>query len=255
MGKISRRVGLIYKVGLMGASGRMGQEVASLLADGFTLGPDAFELSDGVTLSGRLLTLEGMPLRTLNEPEREPVHVWIDFSRPEGTLALLEKTDRPVVICTTGFTPDQRGRLEELARTRPLLLCPNTSPGMKVMNLMIRQAESLSGLGFKAVLEEDHHLSKKDKPSGSAKHLLEVLRQAGYEDVQVHATRAGSIVGNHTVRLIADGEELLVQHRVTERRIFARGALWAAQFLLRQKQPRLYFFDEVTIDRSKGKDA
>jgi 4-hydroxy-tetrahydrodipicolinate reductase len=238
---------LIYKVGILGASGRMGREVAALLADGFILGPDAFELSDGVTLSGRLLSLEGMPLRTLEDPEREPVHVWIDFSRPEGTLALLEKTDRPVVICTTGFTPDQMQAVQAAATKRPLLFCPNTSAGMQVMGQMVKTTASLAKLGFSTVLDEDHHLHKKDSPSGTAKRLLEQLRQAGYEQTPVHVTRAGSTVGTHTVRWIADGEEIVVQHRVTDRKIFARGALWGAQFLLRQTKPRLYFFDEVSV--------
>lgn len=256
MGSFLQRVrGVIYKVGILGASGRMGQEVAALLGDGFTLGPDAFELADGVTLSGKLLTLEGMPLRTLDEQEREPVHVWIDFSRPEGTLALLEKTDRPVVIGTTGFTDAALEKIRAFARTRPILLCPNTSSGMKVMAEMVGLAGALVPQGFVAVLDEDHHRLKKDAPSGTAKRLLSALKDAGFSDVQVHVTRAGSIVGNHTVRFIADGEELLVQHRVTDRRIFARGALWGAQFLMWQQTPRLYTFDEVTVDRSRGSDA
>jgi 4-hydroxy-tetrahydrodipicolinate reductase len=245
---------VIYKVGLLGASGRMGQEVAALLSEGFTLGPDAFELADGVTLTGKLTTIEGMELRTFDEPEREPVHVWIDFSRPAGTLQLLEKTDRPVVVCTTGFTKEEQSKLEAHARRRPILLCPNTSPGMKVMGEMMGAAGLLASHGFSAVLEEDHHRHKKDAPSGTAKRLLELLERHGFSDVQVHVTRAGNIVGNHTVRLIADGEELLVRHRVTDRRVFARGALWGAQFLLRQKEPRLYQFDEVTVDRSRGND-
>lgn len=236
---------MIYKVGLLGASGRMGQQVASLLANGFTLGKDAFELADGISLSGRLTSIEGIELRQMNEPEREPVHVWIDFSRPEATLALLEKTDRPVVVCTTGFTPAEIEKIREHARKTPLMLCPNTSPGMQVMVEMLRNADSLLSLGFTSVLEEDHHRHKKDSPSGTAKRLLDVLRAAGYEDTQVHVTRAGDIVGNHTVRLIADGEEVLVQHRVTDRQVFARGALWGAQYLLKQTEPRLYSFEEV----------
>jgi 4-hydroxy-tetrahydrodipicolinate reductase len=247
VGTFRKQERLIFKVGLMGASGRMGREVAALLADGFTLNSDAFELSDGVTLSGHLLSIEGMPLRTLRDPEREPVHVWIDFSRPEGTLELLRKTDRPVVICTTGFTPEQMGTIENHARTRPLLLAPNTSMGMHIMGQMVKAAAPLSQLGFTTVLDDDHHVHKKDAPSGTAKRLLDQLQFAGFESTPVHVTRAGTTVGTHTVRWIADGEELLVQHRVTDRRIFARGALWAAQFLLRQTKPRVYLFDEVSV--------
>ncbi len=236
---------MIYKVGLLGASGRMGQEVASVLSEGFTQGADAFELADGITRSGRLVSLEGMTLRKMEEPEREPVHVWIDFSRPEATLELLARTDRPVVICTTGFSPEQREEMEQYAGRVPLMICPNTSVGVNLMSHFLSQTSALKALGFAAVLEEDHHQNKKDAPSGTAKHLLEVLAAAGYGDVQVHVTRAGSIVGNHTVRLIGDGEEIVIQHRATERRIFARGALCAAAFLLKVKAPGLYHFDEV----------
>jgi 4-hydroxy-tetrahydrodipicolinate reductase len=181
----------------------------------------------------------------MDEPEREPVHVWIDFSRPEATLALLEKTDRPVVVCTTGFTPAQQKQLEIYAQKTPLLLCPNTSPGMQTMVEMVRGTGHLLPLGFTTVLEEDHHRHKKDAPSGTAKRLLTVLEGTGFEGTQVHVTRAGDIVGNHTIRWIADGEEILVQHRVTNRRIFAKGAVWGAQFLLKQTIPRLYSFEEV----------
>lgn len=223
----------------------MGQNVASLLSNGFMLGSDAFEFSDGVALSGRLSSVEGVELRTFQEPAREPVHVWIDFSRPEATMALLEQTDRPVVICTTGFTVEQKEIIQDFARKVPVLMCPNTSPGLQVMSEMLRKSAGLSSLGFTAVLEEDHHRHKKDSPSGTAKRLLEVLRESGFGDVQVHVTRAGDIVGNHTVRLIADGEEVLVQHRVTDRMVFARGALWGASFLLKQTEPRIYSFEEV----------
>src|SRR5690606_24677515 len=126
----------------------------------------------------------------------------------------------------------------------PVLLCPNTSIGMNRMSAMLVLAKPLASQGFACVVEEDHHKAKKDSPSGSAKRLLEALAKAGFDAPQVHVTRAGSIVGNHRVRFIADGEELVVEHRVTDRKIFARGALHGAQFLLKQKEPRIYRFEE-----------
>lgn len=236
---------MIYKLGLLGASGKMGQEVSALLSEGFTVGTDTFELADGITQTGRLQSIDGVELRTFEQDPREPVHAWIDFSRPEATLQLLESTKEPVVICTTGFTSAQKKTVEEFARTRPLLLAPNTSLGIKVLSRLIGEASALADHGFSVVLEEDHHKDKKDSPSGTAKRLLEVLEKAGFGPAQVHVTRAGSIVGNHTVRLIAGGEELSIRHSVTDRRIFARGAVIAAHFLLKQKTPRLYTFDEV----------
>lgn len=239
---------MIYKLGLMGASGRMGQEVASLLSTGFSLGSDAFELSDGITRSGRLVSLEGMSLRTMDEPAREPVHAWIDFSRPEGTLRLLEAIDCPIVIGTTGFSGAEMEHIHQYAKRAPVLLCSNTSIGMKVMGEMVRRASPLAGLGFAPVLAEDHHRHKKDSPSGTAKRLLEILRESGFGEPQVQVTRAGSIVGNHTVRFIADGEELSIEHRVTDRKVFAKGALLGVHFLLQRKTPRVYYFDEISME-------
>ena len=67
---------LIYKVGLLGASGRMGLEIGALLADGYSDRGFHFELGDAVAGSHRLTYLEGVPVRTLSEPAWQPVHLW-----------------------------------------------------------------------------------------------------------------------------------------------------------------------------------
>jgi 4-hydroxy-tetrahydrodipicolinate reductase len=236
---------VIYKVGILGASGRMGQEIAALLSNGFALGSDSFELCDGITQSGRLQSIDGMPLRLISDPPREPVHVWIDFSRPEATLDLLQSISTPVVIGTTGFKEPELEAIRAFAKTYPVLLCPNTSPGMSVMLRIVRETAPLGRLGFATVLHEEHHKHKQDSPSGTAKRLLSALEEAGFDSTQVHVTRAGSTVGTHTVRWVAEGEEILVEHRVTDRRVFAKGALLGASFLAKQTVPRVYRFEEI----------
>lgn len=223
----------------------MGKEIAALLSDGFVLGEDRFELSDAISESGRLQSLEGIPVRHWGEPEREPVHLWIDFSRPEGTVRLLKEVATPVLIGTTGFTADQLAKIQAYSSRFPVLLAPNTSPGMKAVLGMVKESASLNALGFASVLEEDHHRFKVDAPSGSAKRILALLEELGYRNTQVHSTRAGSLVGTHTIRWIGDGEEVLLQHRVTDRNVFAKGALWGAQFLMKQTKAKLYSFEEV----------
>ncbi len=228
MGKVFEWIlSVNYRVGISGASGRMGTEVTALLRSGYVCAETCFELSTSASQS---------------------VDVWIDFSHPEATLALLSRSASPVVIGTTGFTPDQLGEIARHAQSRPLLFCPNTSVGINLLTRWVQEASGLAGLGFVASVAEDHHVHKKDAPSGTAKRLLEALKNAGFAETPVHVTRAGSIVGNHTVRFISDGEEIVLQHRVTDRRIFARGALWGARYLLQQKSPRLYTFDEVRIE-------
>lgn len=235
---------MIYKVGLCGASGRMGLEVAGLLAGGFPVGNDLFELADAVAGSKKMTSIEGVEVRTLDEPPREPVHGWIDFSRPAATVKLLETVDRPVVIATTGFNGKELEAIEKAARRVPILVAPNTSPGVRQL-YRILQALRGPDSGFEASVVETHHAKKKDAPSGTAKALVERLRDRGYGDVPVAALRAGGVPGEHEIRLVAEDEMIVVAHRVWNRRVFARGAVDALHWLLRQKKPRLYAVDEI----------
>lgn len=235
---------MIGKVGILGVSGRMGLEIAAQLTEGFSHLGVTLELADAVASSERLTSIEGIPVRRLEEPPREPVHVWIDFSRPAGTLALLERNQGPVVIGTTGFEEAQLAKIRAYAEKYPVLLAPNTSPGM---NLVLALLESIPrGLkGFDVVLEEGHHKHKKDSPSGTAKAMIASLEKAGHPPGQVLVTRAGGIRGVHTVKLISEDEEIMIGHQVMDRKVFARGALLAAAFLLTQKKPGMYRMSDV----------
>lgn len=229
---------MIYKIGILGASGRMGLEVAALLADDFTFQGDHFELSDAVSLRKKLTSIEGVDVRTLDEPEREPVHAWIDFSRPDATVKLLGTLQTPIVIATTGFSREQRTLVEQYAQRNRVCLAPNTSPGMSLLDGLLSQGPPAEG--FTVVLEETHHAAKKDAPSGTALWIAETLRAKGYEPSQVLSVRAGGVPGEHRIRFVSQDEELEITHRVWNRRVFARGALEAVALLLRKKDPGLY---------------
>jgi 4-hydroxy-tetrahydrodipicolinate reductase len=227
----------------------MGIEVAGLLAGGLPVGSDLFELADAVAGSKKTTSVEGVEVRTLDEPAREPVHGWIDFSRPAATVKLLETVDRPVVIATTGFDAAQREAIERAARRVPVLVAPNTSPGVRQLYRLV-QALRGPDSGFEASVVETHHAKKKDAPSGTAKALVERLRDRGYADVTVAALRAGGVPGEHEIRLVSEDEMVVLSHRVWNRRVFARGAVDALHWLLRQKKPRLYAVDEIDeVDR------
>jgi len=236
---------MIFKVGILGASGRVGSEVAALLAPGYRRGPDLLELADAVTGSGKLVSIEGVDCRTLEDEPREPVHVWVDFSRPEATLKLLETADAPVVIGTTGFTDAELSRVRAYAERHAVLLAPNTSPSLAVVSKLLKQLPKADQWDCEVVLSEEHHKHKKDAPSGTAKRLIAVLAERGFTDPQVQVTRAGEIIGVHTVKLISANEEITIEHRVSQRRVFAEGALAAAAFLARGLSPRLYSMEEV----------
>jgi len=224
---------MIYKVGLLGATGRMGSEITSLLSNGYSLGIDQLELSYSISKNRR------------TEPSAEPVNVWIDFSRPEATLALLETTQEPIVIGTTGFSSSELERIRDCSKKRPILLTANTSPGMNLMMQMLQHSSTTAKLGYDVVASELHHRHKKDSPSGTLKVLLKILEENGNRNIQVQSARVGDEKGTHTISFFSEDEELTLIHRVNNRRVFAKGALLAAHFMARQKKPGLYSFQDL----------
>lgn len=153
--------------------------------------------------------------------------------------------DTPLVIGTTGFNDYQLNKIREYATKHPVLLAPNMSPGMNSMQKVIKALSELKTLGFDAVLSETHHKHKKDSPSGTAKALLETLKEIGYTDVPVNVTRAGAEKGLHKVTFYSDEEVLSIEHRVVDRKVFAKGALLGAAFLIKKKTAGLFSYEEV----------
>lgn len=235
---------MIYKVGILGASGKMGLNLCGLLADDFSHKGEHLELADAVSFSKKITSIEGVEVRTLKEPPREPVHVWIDFSRPEGTVELLKQIDTPVVVATTGFEPAQMEQVKSYAKKHPVLLAANTSPGMNLVYSILRTMP-IPDWTTDILLEEEHHRHKKDAPSGTAKEMLKVLKERGIDNVQVHAMRGGATPGIHTVRFMGDFEEISITHKVSDRKVFAQGALVAALSLLKIKEPGLYTMKDL----------
>jgi 4-hydroxy-tetrahydrodipicolinate reductase len=181
--------------------------------------------------------------------------VAIDFSLPQciGAHAQACVESRvPLLIGTTGFDAASRRLLEEASKIVPVLIAPNTSIGVTVMAHLTALATAALGPKYDVEISEAHHRMKRDAPSGTALALGEAVAAARGEalaDLAVfdrHAdleprrpgsigfavVRAGDIVGEHTVTFAAAGERMEMTHRATDRLIFARGALRAAQWLI-----------------------
>jgi 4-hydroxy-tetrahydrodipicolinate reductase len=234
---------VIYKIGLLGATGRMGLEIAALLAEDYAVGSAHLELADAVAASGKVVSIEGVDVRKLDDPPREPVHAWIDFSRPEATVRLLDQIDTPILIGTTGLKAEHLERIERYAETHPVILAANTSLGMNLFFSILANLPVLDWVTDVRVTDE-HHRLKKDSPSGSALELKRILESKGFTDFEVQSTRAGSVPGTHTVQFYGRGEEFTLIHRVTERKVFAEGALRGIAYLLQQKTPGLHSLTE-----------
>lgn len=244
-------------IGINGAAGRMGQRLVCLIqeVEGLSLGA-ALE-APGHPLQGRDagevagLGAIGVPIRSEPAPGQR-LEVVIDFSTPEGTLGILPLCTRqhiPLVVATTGFSPEQRQEVEEAAHETALLLAPNMSLSVNVLFELVRQAaQMLAGKDFDVEIIERHHRFKKDAPSGTALHFARIVQEAmgqthlrhGREgltgerprpEIGVHALRVGDNVGEHTIVFSTLGETLELTHKGHTRDSYARGALLAACFL------------------------
>ena len=180
--------------------------------------------------------------------------VVVDFSLPEATQALLEKTlksPKPLVIATTGLDIHQFNLIKEASELMPILYATNMSLGVAVLSKLVQQASSVLD-GFDIEIVEMHHKHKKDAPSGTALTLaesaakgreldLDKVRISGRngnigertkDEIAVMALRGGDIVGRHTVGFYNDGEFIEMNHTATSRHTFSKGALRASKWLV-----------------------
>lgn len=185
-------------------------------------------------------------------PENKPVfQVLIDFSSDAGAHRALElavNQSAALIVGTTALTPETRRALESAAKKIPVLIAPNMSLGVAVLNHLLAEAARLLGSGYDIDLIESHHTQKKDAPSGTAVRLLDTLAQArggaALPDDRVHCIRAGDIIGEHAIRFAGAGEVIELSHRATTRDLFVLGALRAAAWI-HDKPPGSYSINDV----------
>jgi 4-hydroxy-tetrahydrodipicolinate reductase len=217
---------------LVGAKGRMGQAVAAAAAG-----------ETGLTISAAVDRDDSLA------DAIDDCDLVIDFSAAEATTAVCRacaEHRKPLVLGTTGQSETQRNAVTEAARIVPVVFAANFSVGVNVLFALTRAAAKSLGKDFDVDVIEMHHRTKKDAPSGTAKRLLEILRQVrgGDDKIAAHSIRASDIVGEHTVIFSGRGERLELTHRAASRENFAAGALRAARWLTDQS-PGLYNMEDV----------
>jgi len=251
----------MVKVIVCGACGRMGRRIIDILSqDEDTELVGAIEAKTHKAL-GTQVTPEVKVTDNLGKII-DRAEVVIDFTSPQASLENLEVASRfkkPMVIGATGHTEQEKKLVIEKTKTIPLLMAPNMSLGVNLLfKLVDRVARVLKGYDVEII--EAHHNRKKDAPSGTAARLAENiaqalnlnLKEAGVygrkgmvgprkpQEIGMHAVRAGDIVGEHTIIFAGMGERLELTHRAHSRDCFARGAVEAAKWIIRQP---LGFYD------------
>jgi 4-hydroxy-tetrahydrodipicolinate reductase len=219
------------RVGVLGASGRMGRLVV-----------EQVQAAEDVELVARVGRAE------LREGCFGDAEVVVDFSSPEALARALPWVGaRALVSGTTGLSADQKAALDAQAGRGPVLWAANFSLGIAILQELVRRAAAaLPDADVEIV--ETHHRRKKDAPSGTALALAEAVERArgplprvhGREgavgerpraEIGLHAVRGGDVVGDHEVWLLAEGERIGLVHRASSRATFAAGAVRAARFV------------------------
>ncbi len=181
--------------------------------------------------------------------------VVIDFSLPEGTMAVLDAVTRhrtPLVCGVSGLSDTQMARIDEAARAVPVVYDRNMSLGIAVLSRCVREAAATLGADFEVEISEVHHVHKKDAPSGTALKLGEAVAQArgeqGTGSVEFHSERRGEVPGDHEVVMRSPTEQLTFAHSVTTRQVFADGAIRAARWVVGRPAGRYRMSDVLFGD-------
>ena len=243
------------KIILGGALGRMGHEVTELaLAEGHEI---VCRVDCAATGAEQPPVI---PDYALVATEADCI---VDFSRPSALEALLNlaiSRDIPAVLCATGYNEEELAQIERASRVIPILRSANMSLGVNLMLTLCEEAAKALN-AFDVEITETHHRNKADAPSGTALLLRDAIlkglgeerktlcgregRNAKREDeIGMHSLRGGSVVGEHIVSFLGDGEELMITHRAENRRLFARGALAAADWV-HMKESGLYSMQDL----------
>jgi len=190
--------------------------------------------------------------------------VYVSFTTPAAEVAnvpVVADAGKRIILGTTGFTAEQNRQVTSAMSGKvPAVFSPNYAVGV---NVFFKLVEALKAFppGYDFSISEIHHTGKKDAPSGTAKKLGEIVanmrgygkavsgregispRQAG--ELEISALRAGGVPGIHDLIVAGPYEMLRIEHTAFSRSVFAQGAVYAAEWLSRQNEPKVYSMADV----------
>ncbi len=190
----------------------------------------------------------------------------IDFSAPaalDGLLEFAKATGTPLVLATTGYSPEQVAQIGAAALQVPIFRSANMSLGINVLLELVKKAASVLGDSYDIEIVERHHRRKVDAPSGTALMIADAAASAcGHEteyiferhsvrhprekkEIGISAVRGGTIVGEHEIIFAGHDEIMEIKHTALSREIFAQGAVEAAKFMATVQAPGLYDMSQL----------
>lgn len=228
------------RVGVLGARGRMGQEVVNAVN-----GAGDMELVAALDTGDDLAALK-------------QAQVVVDFTHPDavmGNLEFLTGNGIHAVVGTTGFSEERLETLRSWLATDPsvgVLIAPNFALGAV---LAMRFAQQAARFYNSVEVIELHHNRKADAPSGTAAHTAKLIgearaaaglepggdattsemdgaRGALVENVRVHSVRLPGLVAHEEILFGGEGETLTIRHDSLHRTSFMPGVLLGVRSVL-----------------------
>ena len=242
-----------------GCNGKMGRNIAALIADDpeitLAAGVDAFD-------EGK----NPFPVfKDIRDCDTE-ADVIIDFSAApavDNLLTYCEEKKVPCVLCTTGLSEEQLQRVEEVSKKVAILKSANMSLGINMLLKLLKEAaKTLVPAGYDIEIVEQHHNLKKDAPSGTALALGDTINEEfdnefdyvfdrstrrevrPKKEIGFASVRGGTIVGDHDVIFAGTDEVITFSHSAYSKAVFAKGAVQAAKYL-KGKPAGLYNMSNV----------
>jgi 4-hydroxy-tetrahydrodipicolinate reductase len=245
----------MLKVGVVGAGGRMGQEVCRAVSEAPDLelvaAIDPAHVGDDAC--GRTIVGEVNALHDLG------AEVVVDFTIADAVrhnVTHYAAQGIHAVIGTSGLSEDDVAAVEALfsgaASTANAVVVPNFAIGaVLLLHLSRIAAPHMDGVE----IIELHHNAKRDAPSGTAMHTAAVIAAArreagssplppdpttdmvlagargaaGADGVHVHSVRLPGLVAHEEVIFGAPGQSLSIRHDSYDRRSFMPGVLLAVR--------------------------
>ena len=190
--------------------------------------------------------------------------IYVSFTAPTAeviNIPIVANAGKRIILGTTGFNPEQNHQIvASMTGKVPAVFSPNYSVGV---NILFKIAEALKAFppGYDFSINEIHHTGKKDAPSGTAKKLGDIVssvrgytkvvngregispRQSG--ELEITSLRAGGVPGIHDLIVAGPYEMLNIEHIAFSRNVFAQGAVYAAEWLSKQTEPKVYSMADV----------
>lgn len=258
------------KICVFGASGRMGREI---IREAKTNYEDRVKIIGGVVSNHSEFInslIDGIPIFSRDEMEKvvKEADICISFTTPKAELENIPNIcalKKDMVVGTTGIGNEEMEKIRNVISENGVsaVFSPNFSPLVNAQLFIVRKAAQLLGaIGYDFGIIEEHHTKKRDAPSGTAKKLandilsLTSLKRAVYRnesmgakekgDLDIGVLRLGGTPGAHEVRIVGAHGRLVIETLMYSRAEFAKGAIDAALWLQKNREPgRIFGMEDI----------